>query len=420
MKQLLIILVLSGLSFACFSEQLTITTNNETEINITRYTSLNPDKRFIWFAGENGYQNSEYKMGQQLSRYGEVWLPELFESHFLAAVPSSLAKIPASDVAALIQSAASEVNQIILIGSGQGILPLLSGLNLWQAANPKNQKLIGVILISPIFFTGTPTPGEKAEFLDITAITNTNIFIIQPKLSPWYWKLKQSIEQLKKGGSDVYLQIIPGIRDRFYYRPDATKVEISHRNLLAKKIISSSRLLFNLPVKVRIATKHQDKNNNTLTQKKENSLKPYRSKTATPDLRLMTLNQQLTDLKDYRGKVVLVNFWASWCPPCVHEMPSMQRLQDSFNIDRFTILGVNMAEDEETINKFISTKVNINFPILLDSDGAALQSWNVFAFPTSYLIDQKGKIRFALFGSIEWDSTDKIQVIQKLINESPE
>jgi peroxiredoxin len=98
-------------------------------------------------------------------------------------------------------------------------------------------------------------------------------------------------------------------------------------------------------------------------------------------------------------------------------MPSMQRLQKMLGTDTFTILGVNMAEDVDTINNFISNKVNITFPILLDTDGSSLKRWQVFAFPTSYLIDKKGKIRFALFGSVEWDSNDKVEIIKKLINE---
>lgn len=125
----------------------------------------------------------------------------------------------------------------------------------------------------------------------------------------------------------------------------------------------------------------------------------------------------MVNLKKLKGKVVLVNFWASWCPPCVHEMPSMQRLQNRFFAKGFTILGVNMAEDQKTVRHFLKTKVNVQFPILFDSEGAALKRWGVFAFPTSYIIGKKGQIRYAIFGGVDWEKESIVNKISRLLNE---
>ena len=95
----------------------------------------------------------------------------------------------------------------------------------------------------------------------------------------------------------------------------------------------------------------------------------------------------------------------------------MQRLADKLGAEPFTILAVNMAEAEATINNFLQTKVNVRFTILQDQDGAALKSWGVFAFPTSYVIDKQGKIRYALFGSVEWDSEEMLTTFSTLLRE---
>ncbi len=144
-------------------------------------------------------------------------------------------------------------------------------------------------------------------------------------------------------------------------------------------------------------------------------LKTLPTKPAQP-LILPTLTGTTVNLEQLRGRVVLVNFWAVWCPPCRKEMPSMARLGEQLKDRPFTILGVNVGESPEEIRAFLK-QVPVSFPILLDSEGERLKPWQVFAFPTSYVVDKQGRLRLGLFGSIEWDSPELIARLEPLLAE---
>lgn len=143
-------------------------------------------------------------------------------------------------------------------------------------------------------------------------------------------------------------------------------------------------------------------------------LKPYQGTGPTPPLVLKDLAGKEHKLSDYRGQVVLVNFWATWCPPCRAEMPSMQRLKEKMAGKPFTILAVDMGETEQQVHAF-KKQVKFDFPVLMDKDGKALKEWRVFAFPTSYVVGPDGKIKYALFGSIEWDEPAQVEKISGLL-----
>ena len=133
-----------------------------------------------------------------------------------------------------------------------------------------------------------------------------------------------------------------------------------------------------------------------------------------PALVLPALAGGKVDLAQFRGKVVLVNFWATWCPPCRKEMPSMNRLADKLAGRPFAILGVDAGEDAATVRAFLD-KVPVNFPILMDEEGTTLKSWQAFVFPTSYVVDKQGRLRMGLVGSIEWDAPEVVARIEALL-----
>jgi thiol-disulfide isomerase/thioredoxin len=142
-------------------------------------------------------------------------------------------------------------------------------------------------------------------------------------------------------------------------------------------------------------------------------LEAYPEVGPTPPLALKDLGGKSHTLDDYRGQVVLLNFWATWCPPCLIEMPAMQRLEAAFPDTAFTVLAVNVKESREKAWRF-QKMLGVNFSVLLDTTGKAAEDWDVAVYPTSYLIDTTGRIRYMAYGMLDWDSTAIKQVIETL------
>ncbi len=151
----------------------------------------------------------------------------------------------------------------------------------------------------------------------------------------------------------------------------------------------------------------------TLAQAGE--LKPYEG-AALPGFTLSDMAGKPHTLGDYRGKVVMVNFWATYCGPCIREMPSMARLKQKMAGKGFEILAIDMAEEQADIAAFLQRhKISVNFPILLDTEAEVISRWMVSAVPTTFIVDPQGQIRYALFGAIEWDSDEVTATISRLL-----
>jgi thiol-disulfide isomerase/thioredoxin len=128
---------------------------------------------------------------------------------------------------------------------------------------------------------------------------------------------------------------------------------------------------------------------------------------------------QTLNLEDYRGRVVLMNFWATWCPPCVEEIPSLGRLQEKLPRNEFVVLSVDVGEEASAVEAFLK-EVPADYPIMLDPEGTTVPDWELRAFPTTFILDRNGRIRLAYFGGLTWDSEEVVVQVRKLIRENPE
>ena len=140
---------------------------------------------------------------------------------------------------------------------------------------------------------------------------------------------------------------------------------------------------------------------------------PYPASKQAPDFKLQDTQGKTHALGDYRGKVLIVNFWATWCSPCVKEMPSLQRAWQQLSQEAVEVLAINVGEDRNTIVNFIKTHP-IGFPVLLDSSMSLTTTWSVKGLPTTYILDPQGQITFQVIGDLEWDDPAILQKVRAL------
>lgn len=132
-----------------------------------------------------------------------------------------------------------------------------------------------------------------------------------------------------------------------------------------------------------------------------------------PDFQLTDMDGNIHHLSDYKGRVVIVNFWATWCPPCREEMPSMQRAWGQLQKEGILMLGINVGEDEDTIFQF-SANYPVDFPLLLDLDSTVINQWPVMGLPTTFVVDTKGRIAYRAIGGREWDDPELLALVRAL------
>ncbi len=146
---------------------------------------------------------------------------------------------------------------------------------------------------------------------------------------------------------------------------------------------------------------------------------PYQDKANALSFTLKDLDNTPHKLEDYRGKVVLVNFWASWCNSCIREFPSLERLSRDMDANRFVLLAVNVGEGKGTVRRFQMLQ-DAGIKILMDRNGMVAGNWGVNVYPTSFIVDANGKILGNVIGETDWDSDEKHAYIKALFADKAE
>jgi len=130
-----------------------------------------------------------------------------------------------------------------------------------------------------------------------------------------------------------------------------------------------------------------------------------------------SLDGRRVDLRDLQGRVVLVNFWATWCEPCRDEMPSIEKLRTRLQGRPFHVLAVNSGESPEKVAAFLKRE-NITLPVVLDRDQKAVDAWKAKGLPMTFLVDAGGRVRYWAFGEMDWNAGEALALVEQLVAET--
>jgi peroxiredoxin len=140
---------------------------------------------------------------------------------------------------------------------------------------------------------------------------------------------------------------------------------------------------------------------------------PLEAGDQAPDFTLPSLQQQPISLRSFRRSVVVLNFWATWCPPCVEETPSLKRFADQMRGSGVTVIGVSVDEDAHALERFVS-EAQLTFPIARDPDQAVASRYGTFKFPETYIINAEGKIAKKFIGAVDWQDPRIVAYVRGL------
>lgn len=134
---------------------------------------------------------------------------------------------------------------------------------------------------------------------------------------------------------------------------------------------------------------------------------------SAPDFELSDLDGRKVKLSDYRGKVVVLNFWATWCPPCVQEMPSLTRLHESLGPRGVTVVTVSVDEDEQALRRFVANH-GVRVPVLRDPGRTVSNRYQTYKYPETYILDRQGRLVEKVIGERDWSDAATMGFVQRV------
>ena len=401
----------------CFSsgsfaqEEIIIPASSDVDITVERF-SASGKYLIVWLAPEYGFRETHRILAKKLSEQNiEVWQSNITEALFLPQSLASLKQLDGEYIADLVDYAHRiTAKKIVLAGDSYAAISALRGAHQWQKRKHTDTYFIGAVLFSPYVYASIPPLGLPPEFMPIISATNIPIMIYQAQRSGNIGQFQQLLEKLQQHDNPVYSKFMPNVMGLFYNESPGKDIE-QNVNSLPKNVKKMIAVLekHKIPDSV-IPLKQTTSDKSGI----DSYLNEYKGRNNPIAIHLKDANGKFFIKDDFKGQVTVVNFWATWCPPCVEEIPSLNRLKKKMAGLPFELISINYAEDSETILQFMK-EVNVEFPVLLDQNGDFAKQWNVITYPSTFVIAPDGNIKYGVNAAIEWDDPEFIQIIKSLL-----
>ena len=374
----------------------------------------------IWIPSKYGIRDGNEPFAQAMQSSGiDHWLVDLHGSYLSPTGRYSYAGFDPRDIKELVEHAVRKGwKRIVLGGESRGAALAMKAGRLWQLDNPGSTELKGFVVIHPYLLDGGAKIGQSAVFHPIARTTNLPVFIFQPELNPKYLHSRELLEQLRSGGARVYFMTLKGVRGGYHLRsPDRLNArEQEERERMGRRMQQAIGLLLDQQLPAKATAENPADTVATHEYETPSAILAPVDDLNRPPLRLPDEDGQLVDLDQLEDKVILVNFWASWCGPCVKEIASLLRLVDRFDGTDFEVLAVNISETPEKVAEFFETRdITPNFNVVYDLDGDAARQWRIYAVPSTYLLDRNQAVRFGYRGALRWDKPSVIETVEGLL-----
>ena len=391
-------------------DEIIVPASNDTEITVTRFAAAGK-YLIVWLAPEYGFRTGHRSLARMLTEHNiEVWQSNIVESLFMPQGTTSLKQLDGTYIADVIEYAYKTTGKkIIVTGDSYAASSALIGAHQWQQRKHSDSYLIGAVLFTPYTYAYIPPLGVEPEYLPIVSATNIPMMIYQAKGSATVGQFELLVNKLQQHNNPVYTKFVPDVMSLFYQDPPTVDMQKNAKalpgNILQMITVLEKHKVPAEPIPLTVTE--------TVKSGIDILLKEYKGIGGPVPIKLKNIDGNTVTKDNFTGQITVINFWATWCPPCIEEIPSLNRLKKKMADVPFELISINYAEDDKTIIDFMK-EVNVEFPVLLDKNGEFAKQWNVISYPSTFIIDSKGVIQYGVNAAIEWDDPAVIQKLKAL------